>query len=593
MISSGDTNSDSHDSRGEKDSGVLTNPLQNDARDVSSGLRRCAFKATHRLAASAPGELAPAICALLRDLCRRLSAVDVHLFRVLQKEDGTGSVGMRYQSGFNATDADLAVLHQFPYELLSEKIRKCFRGDDIVRIRKGSNSGGRMVTGLMKHLKCEFYLLCPIKIDGNLRGVLGVAGGSTDEFTRDPQPLELIQLIGAILLNHIIRVRRENARRRKLRKWRGIADQACDFALSIDERGVIFATTPFGSGDDTPDLNGLRLDDIVNRSFHREIKTQIDRAAETTTVRTCDFQLQLGADGARWYLARIEPHATGPGGRVTLYLTDHSPDKELKEQNRELTEQLDRASRLSLLGQMSTEFAHQLNQPLQAILNYCNTMQRRIRKGTATEENMQKALSNIETSVLHSGDIIQRIRDFVRFRSLRVEETDLSLIIDQAAMMVLPTIQGKNAELITPTGISAISVNVDRAQTTHVLVNLMINALEACCDANISHPRIDVSVLTDAPQGQVVISVRDNGPGLPKDDPGVVFRKFYTGKKEGLGMGLTISRDVCESQGGHLTAANNADGTGSMFSVVLPMAGFQGADTAELEIVTHTVPLID
>jgi C4-dicarboxylate-specific signal transduction histidine kinase len=78
-----------------------------------------------------------------------------------------------------------------------------------------------------------------------------------------------------------------------------------------------------------------------------------------------------------------------------------------------LTDHLVKASRLGLLGQMSTEVSHQLNQPLQAMLNYCNMMQRRIARGTATEELSLNALANIENAIEHSASIIQRIRDFV------------------------------------------------------------------------------------------------------------------------------------------------------------------------------------
>lgn len=593
MTQTNELQSDESKSDVPNDSEVLTNPLKGDPQNPCAGLRRCAYAATNRLAVVAPGDLSHVVCSILRNLCRRLNAMDAHLFRVRQDEAGSGFIGIRYHSGSCATDADLAFLRRFQFELLPRRLRECLRDGEIVQLRRDSGKGGRMLFGLMKQLNCECYLLCPVLVDGKLRGVLGIAAGSTEEFSDEAEFLELLQLNAAILLNHVLRVRRERVRKRKLRKWRKIADQACDFALTIDSRGIIVDTTAFGAGKGTPDLLGLRLEDIVSRTFHSQIRKQIDRAIITMTVRTCDFQLTLGADGTRWYLARIEPPGIGGRDSVTLYLTDNSPDRELIEQNRELMEQLDRASRLSLLGQMSTEFAHQLNQPLQVILNHCNTMQRRLQKGTATSEKSMAALDSIETSVLHSAEIIARIRDFVRFRSMQTEETDLELIIDQAVMMVMPTVCGRNAELVVPSGISGISVTIDRAQTVHVLVNLMINALEACCEYNVMRPRIELSVLPDGQHGRLVVCVRDNGPGLPKKDPDIVFRKFYTGKEEGLGMGLTISRDVCESQGGSLTATNNIDGEGCTFAVVLPLAGFSGADTAELEVIADVKPVID
>lgn len=560
---------------------------------ICSSLRQSAMKATEALTLVSPGRLKRVVGDLLRELCLPISAMDIHLFRIRLDDSDTGIAGIHYQSARCLTDEQLQFLSQFQFRLFSSDVQKCLLADDMVMVRKGTNSGGRMVTGLMKELACDAYVLCPLQSNGRLKGILGIACHHTTNFPQDRDFLEMLKLNGAILLNHVNRVRLEKTRSSKLRRWRSIADQACDFAVSIDRRGVLFETTPFGMGDSTPVLDGLRLEDVIPRGFHREVRVQITRAIQTMKARTCEFQIALGVQGPRWYLARIEPAGTTPDASVTLYLTDNNPDKQLAVRNLELTEQLDRASRLSLLGQMSTEFAHQLNQPLQAILNYCNTMQRRIRKGTATEAKTVSSLANIEKAVLHSAEIIQRIRDFVKFRSLRIEHVPLEEVVDPALMMVMPTVHGKNGELTGPEGMAGIRVAVDSAQTTHVLVNLIVNALDACGEAGLLRPRVELRVSLDVKSPKVRLTVTDNGPGLPQDDPERVFRKFYSSKDEGLGMGLAISKDVCESQGGNLTARNNRDGTGCTFTVTLPLAGSEGTETAELPTIPGGPTLID
>ncbi|MEZ6130144.1 MAG: ATP-binding protein [Planctomycetaceae bacterium] len=513
-----------------------------------------------------------------------VDAVDVQLFRVALDQSGAGIVGLRLHSGFRAEDADLSMLHRFQFRLLSSGVQDGMKQGQIVKIPGRSTKGGRLLTALLHRMDCEAYYLCPLFVNGELRGMLGIAWQR--QIDRDSEQaaelFELLKLNGLILLVGLIRVRRETVRRRKLKAWRRLADQACDFAVTIDRNYVIRNTVVFGSGPATPQLDGLRLIDLVTRSCYRDLDRQIESAVRTSEVRTIDFQLILGHEGPRWYLARIEPSGRSSDIHVTLYLTDNHPDKVLEEQVRELSDGLLKASRLSLLGQMSTEFAHQLNQPLQAILNYCNLMQRRIGKQSDTPDGNLTTLQNIETSVQHAANIIQRVRDFVKFRSLSTEVLQIGDLIDQASLMVLPTARGWNVEIVPQLNMASCEVVADRSQTTHVLVNLMMNALEACRDCGIERPRVEISVSVDSHRGRVVVAVKDNGPGLPKQDPDIVFRKFYTGREDGLGMGLAISRDVCESQGGSLTATNNIDEPGCTFFVTMVLNPAIESETVEL-----------
>ena len=160
-------------------------------------------------------------------------------------------------------------------------------------------------------------------------------------------------------------------------------------------------------------------------------------------------------------------------------------------------------------------------------------------------------------------------------------------------LKVMPTARARNARLSFQRSETPVDVAVDQTQTTHVLVNLLVNALEATNEASELQPQIDVLVTPDPNHGRVVIRVKDNGPGLPAENPDLVFQKFYSSKEDGLGMGLAISREVCESQGGFLSAENNSDGPGCTFIVTLPLAVDPGSDTAELSSIPTIEPNID
>lgn len=549
---------------------------------VCYGLRRSASKAIQQLASVKPKSLPSVVPALLADVGRRMGAEDVHLFRIRLDGSGTGFAGLRYRSREDP-DADRQVLvKKFQFQLFSSEIQRCLRRDEIAVLGDRSKSGGRVLAALLRRLKCDRYILCPLHIDGVLRGALGIACPRPNDSCDGREFFELLRLNGVILLSQILRVRRQRKRSLKLRNWRRIANQACDFAFRVDEGGFISGTTPFGMGNDTPPLNGLRLVDVVARNFQPQLAQQISTAGSSGQVRTCDLKLSLGSAGPQWYHARIEPCVRTSDGVATLYLTDNSPDKILEEEVRELRDQLLKASHLSLLGQMSTEFAHQLNQPLQVMLNHCNTAQRRIRKQTDKTAQTLRSLDSIEDSIMHAADTINRVRDFVKFRSLKTEPVPLDELIAQALAMVTPTARGRDADLLPPATPSSLTVMVDRTQTLHVLVNLMINALEACDECPDRRTQIKLSWRDESNRNRAVVGVSDNGPGLPVGDPDVVFRKFYTGKDEGLGMGLSISRSVCESQNGSLVAENHAGKPGCTFHVAMVIHGNSENETIEL-----------
>lgn len=554
--------------------------LSRDVVRMSAILRRCAQKSISHLTSSSEKGLRADIRKLLRYLVRKTGSGDAHLFRVAGTGTDSPILGLRYEAAFR--DFDRRALRRVPLQLLPRSIQENLFDQQITAIPKDVDCG-RLLNLFFASVQSTTYLMCPLFVDGRLKGILGLVDPPQLLVYGGGELPELLTLCGNVLLAHVIRTRQQRSHNRRLNKWRAIADQSCDFSISLDERETILDTTAFGLGDATPPLDGLRLTDVVSRNFHDECRAQIARAIQTGSVRTCEFQVQLDSSPAGSYVARIDPTTNNPRATVTLYLTDNEADRELRERVRELSQQLDRASKLSLLGQMSTEFAHQLNQPLQAIMMYSNTMVRKLEKGTATDEYIIRTLRSIEASIDQGSEIIQSIREFIRFRNLRVEEVIVDDIIEHAVLMVLPTVRGSGGELVTPEAYSGTSIRVDRPQTTHVLINLIINALEACNEAGIDRAHIEVSIERRLDIRRVLIHVKDNGPGLPSDDPRKVFKEYETSKPDGLGMGLAISLDVCVTQGGGLTAANNLDGRGCTFTISMPIADRTNSDTDEIE----------
>ena len=513
----------------------------------------------------------------LQGIARRSNARQAHLYRIRTTADG-------YQTGsllYSSADQDFSALERFPLQLFSKALRNCLLADHSAIVTVGSSHpGGRLIDGILEQTNCRAYLLCPLLVKKQLRGLLGVAARDKSVFENN-EVCRLLKFNGMSLFWTIRNTRREARQRRRFGEWKQIADQACDLAFTIDDSRIIKRAIAPGRSTSLTRLEGRFLTELVDPPFHGELMAAIGRSVEKSAVRTANFRMTTGEETSRWYAARIEP-ATHGSQTITLYLTDNHADQSRQEEIRALQTQLRKTERLRLLGKMSTEFAHQLTQPMQAMLTYCNMLQKHVQAGTDKRDDSLRRLGNIEASIEHSNMIIHRIREFVGERRLTINTVSLKEVLSTAILLVSPTAQDLNAVLVAPESGMDVEVEADSTQTAHILVNLIVNSLEACRDFEVPEPRIEIMVNThDA--GQVSVSVKDNGPGLPGHQIEDLFREFRSKKEGGVGIGLTMSRDICRAQGGDLVAANNSDSPGCTFRFTLTRTDFDGGDTVEME----------
>jgi C4-dicarboxylate-specific signal transduction histidine kinase len=203
-------------------------------------------------------------------------------------------------------------------------------------------------------------------------------------------------------------------------------------------------------------------------------------------------------------------------------------------------------------------------------------------QGRDTRENTIRVLDEIEKTIQHSKDITTSIQSFVQDRRLQTTTVAVDDLLAQAFMLASPLARDHGAQLVFPQEGSELDVQADRVQTTHVILNLIVNAIEACRDAERDEPRIEVRT---EPRGNdlLAVLVSDNGPGLPEARQKELFQEFQSDKIGGMGIGLTISRDICKAQQGELTASNNSDGSGCTFCFTLPLPGGNQNDTGEMD----------
>jgi C4-dicarboxylate-specific signal transduction histidine kinase len=226
------------------------------------------------------------------------------------------------------------------------------------------------------------------------------------------------------------------------------------------------------------------------------------------------------------------------------------------------------AARLSTLGGMAAGLAHEINQPLSAIVSYANGSARRIRAGDVAPADLLEIVDAIADEALRGGEILRRIREFVRNAEASRASADLNLLVREALHFAEVEARDLGIALRLQLAPHRLDVEVDAIQLEQVILNLVRNGFEAMSDGGA--PR-ELSIETGALDGAAVeLVVRDTGSGVSQAAAGRLFEPFFTTKRDGLGLGLHISRSIVEAHGGRVWASPNPP-RGAAFHIVLPV----------------------
>ena len=255
--------------------------------------------------------------------------------------------------------------------------------------------------------------------------------------------------------------------------------------------------------------------------------------------------------------------------RRTAQLRDSLQAREQAESRmRKSQEQMEHLSRLSVLGELSGNLAHELNQPLTTIGTYARTVLRRQDSGRLTPDAISEACSQIVSEAERAGGIVQRIRHFAKKRGAVRAPVDLALIATEARHLIIGMLAHPPIIDIDNRLPEHCRVLADGPQIQQVLLNLIKNALDA--GRNLPPERHRVQVIVEAVDHWVHLHVIDQGCGLEPAQLAHLFEPFFTTKPDGLGLGLPICKTIIEAHGGRLWAEPNADGLGMRFSFSLP-----------------------
>jgi signal transduction histidine kinase len=249
---------------------------------------------------------------------------------------------------------------------------------------------------------------------------------------------------------------------------------------------------------------------------------------------------------------------------------DRARAEDLLEQARERQHraELEHAARLSTLGEMAAGLAHEINQPLAAIVSYATGCLVRIESGTATVETLGAIVGEISDEAMRAGEVLRRIRDFSRNGTRRLERVDPNDLVRSALRLASGDARRLEVSVSVDLRPETSPVEVDRVQVEQVILNLLRNAFEAMDDPARDDRRLRVETTMPAP-GIVEVAVGDSGAGVPPAARAQLFDPFFTTKRDGLGLGLAISRRIVEAHGGRLWSTPNRD-RGTTFRFSLP-----------------------
>ena len=268
-----------------------------------------------------------------------------------------------------------------------------------------------------------------------------------------------------------------------------------------------------------------------------------------------------------WNLLRIAP-VRDSSGAVTHYVGIQTDVTSVREKELEIVEQREEllhVTRVGKLAEFVSSLAHEISQPLTAILSYAQAAQRML---ADREPELQKILFYIINDDQRAAGVIQRLRSLLKKSKPERKSIDINVLINETIVLIATDAAVRNSVIKTELDNNLSIVRGDRIQLQQVLLNLISNsfdALESSLD-----PREILIRTSRKDAGTIIVAVKDSGCGIPAHNMFKLFTHFFTSKPDGLGMGLSISRSIVEAHGGRLDVENNPD-RGATFYFTIPV----------------------
>jgi PAS domain S-box-containing protein len=347
-------------------------------------------------------------------------------------------------------------------------------------------------------------------------------------------------------------------------RFRAVVEAVPSAILVVDDRGTIALANAQAEvlfGHTRAELLSMPVDRLVperSRSAHAGLRTLYAADPQPRAMVAGRELFACRKDGGEFPVeVALSPMATDEGLFVLASVVDISHRLRLEQATARQRDELAHLSRVAMLGELSGSLAHELNQPLTAILSNAQAAQRFLAQSPPRVDQLAEILSDIVKSDHRARSVIQRLRAMLRKEQAQHQTLDVNDVVEESLRLMRSDLLNRDVTVATELADALPEVSGERNQLQQVLLNFMMNG----CDAMLGREtdrRLFVRTQRNA-RGHIEISVTDRGAGIAEADLERIFEPFVTTKTQGLGLGLAICRSIVEAHGGRLWASNNAD----------------------------------
>jgi two-component system sensor kinase FixL len=418
-------------------------------------------------------------------------------------------------------------------------------------------------------------LLClPLTIGGRFMGALTLSSLRSHK-AWDPGLAQELRPVGEIFANALIRGAADKELRQGELKYRIVADFTYDWEYWQNPDGTWRYVSPACER-----ISGHRPEEFLRHpSLLRDIIVPEDRdrwdhhsnSRKDPSGREFQFRIKRPDGSIRWIEHACQPVTDDTGEFIGVRASnrDITERRQVEISEQQHREQLAHVARVATMGELTASLAHEVNQPLNAVMNNAQAAIRFLHREKPDLGEVGEALVDIVRDGKRAAEVIQRLRQFLRPDEMHAQAVDINQLIMETAALTRNDFQTSNTNIRFSLADNLPPIWADRIQIQQVVLNLLMNAKEAMDQAGAS-PR-EILVMTGQEDEETVkVSLRDRGAGLTSEDLKKIFEPFYTTKNAGMGLGLAISRSIIASLGGKVWATPNPD-QGATLAFTLPI----------------------
>jgi PAS domain S-box-containing protein len=384
-----------------------------------------------------------------------------------------------------------------------------------------------------------------------------------------PAEVSRLRIVGEFLVSCIVVKRAEEARRASEQRYREVLDSQTDLICRyLPDTTLTYVNEAYCRyfGKTREELIGRQFLELIPAEARELARGHIASLLENPRVEADEHEV-MRPDGTIGWQQWIDHAVRGRDGRVIEF---QAIGRDVTDRKRaeDVDQRLEQAGRLALLGELTASIAHEVNQPLGAILSNVDALEILIEEGRAGPEQVRTILADIRREDLRASEVIRHVRSLVGRRAMEMRRLDVNQVVEETMLLAAPECRRRAVALQTELAPELPPVEGDRVALQQLLLNLIVNGMDAMSDLA-AHTRRLVVRTASAGLSGVEVAVVDAGHGIPPELFPRLFDSFVTTRESGMGLGLSISRSIVEAHGGKIRAQNNPGG-GATVRFVLP-----------------------